>query len=532
MAKRRITFDDIYNMKFEELKRLVPTEAHPYLERLRPNLKAIDEKYAALYAQAAANSQPDTSIKDSSFIKVQGSYPIKDQLDAYVIGQHNAKKVLAQVSYYHMSHLKRELDTGRINEDYIKSSILMIGPTGSGKTLLANTLSRILKVPFVKVDATSMTKTGFVGDSIQDAVRELYYTTGGDLKRAESGVILVDEIDKLAGGSREDYVANSIVIGRGVQQELLRPMENSMIDIFSQNNIHSIREMLQGGDLENKKISTRNILFILAGAFDGLEEVILKRKRKEQGQSIGFGSQTVLTAHDISLEETLPQDLIEYGLIPELVGRISYIVPLEKLDQQKLYEVLKDSKGSISQQIEENIFKTTDKRVTFTDEALKTVAKEASKVQTGGRALTEICFRIMNEFMFHLPSLELESYEITSDFVYHYLPKTYELIVAPHIEQSLKKFPFIADKLEWDRSAKDYIIQQMVERKISSIHKYVSDFMSSWAPIIGRINTEQQRTLVITGSILSDYDQHTDAANEQLYQLLSERHESPQETPF
>ncbi|MBF0237376.1 MAG: AAA family ATPase [SAR324 cluster bacterium] len=518
MGKRHLTYEEIYEKKFEDLRNLVPREAHPYLDRLKGNLRTIEAKYAPLYASASATPEMES---DSSFLKVKDPYTIREHLDTYVVGQHDSKKVLSQVSYYHMSHLKREMETGRKNENYIKSSILMIGPTGSGKTLLANTLSTILGVPFVKVDATSMTKTGFVGDSIQDAVRELYYVTDGDMAKAECGIILVDEIDKLAGGSRDDYISNSIVTGKGVQQELLRPMENSTIDIFSQTNINSIREMMQGNDPANAKISTRNILFILAGAFDGLEEVILKRKRKELGQSIGFAKKETMTIHDVSLTDVLPQDLIEYGLIPELVGRITYIVPLERLDEQKLYEVLRDAKGSISQQIENSISKTTGKKVRFSDESLKRIAQQAAEVQTGGRALTEICFRLTNEFMFHLPGLDLEEYTITPEFVDQYLPMTYQLIVRPHIEQSMRKYPFLAPQVDWNDDAIDYIVERMVSKKIDSIHKYVSDFMTAWAPIINNIFTQRQQTVTITRSILETYEANHSNTNEIIFNLLN-----------
>ncbi len=515
--KSQLTYDDIFAQKFEEWKRLIPREAHSVLESMRPSFQAIDEKYAPLYTHASPNS----SAKDPSFTTspLKSAYDIKDKLDAYVVGQHDAKKVISQVSFYHASHVQREIETGSINEDYIKASILLIGPTGSGKTLLVNTLSRILQVPFVKVDATSMTKTGFVGDSIQDAVRELYYITDGDLAKAESGIILVDEVDKLAGGSWDDYVSNSVVTGKGVQQELLRPMENSMIDLFSQTNINSIREMMRGGDMENQKISTRNILFILAGAFEGLEDVILKRLKKERGHSIGFGESVPLTLNDVSLDMVKPEDLIDYGLIPELVGRVTYTVPLERLNAEKLYHILRDAQGSIARQIENNILETTGKKVSFTDEALQTIAEEAAKFQTGGRALTEICYRIMNELLFHLPSLEIDQYTITPEFVKNYLAMTYHLIIQPHVKQALRKFPFVAETIDWDKTALDYINHKLIERKIVSIHKYVGDFLTAWAPIIQRIELEQSR-VVITGEVLELHDTHTNEANEQIYEVL------------
>ena len=503
---------------------MLPVEAHPYLERMRNRFQAIEMKYAPLYAQAV--SEP-AAPSDPSFIQLQSAYKIKEQLDNYVVGQHDAKKVLSQVSYYHMSHLRRELQTEQINQDYIKSSILLMGPTGSGKTLLVNTLSRILNVPFVKVDATSMTKTGFVGDSIQDAVRELYYMSDGDMAKAESGIILVDEVDKLAGGNREDYIANSVVTGKGVQQELLRPMENSKIDLFSQTNINSIREMMQGGDLENKKISTRNILFILAGAFDGIEKVILKRLKKESGQSIGFGGHTPLTVQNVQLEQIQPKDLMEYGLIPELVGRITYTVPLERLDAKKLYEVLCEAKGSIAHQLEQSISETTGKKVVFSDQALQAIAQEAQHFQTGGRALAEICHRIMNELLFHLPSLDLQEYVIEPDFVENYLPTTYGLIVQPHIQQAMLKFPSIASHVQWEQGALDAITQKLLQRQIVSIHKYIEDFMTSWSPIIHKIALEQEK-VVISEEILYLYDQQTDESNEALFALLHQKQDLPQ----
>lgn len=523
MATKRKTYQEIFEQKFQEWKDMLPVEAHPYLERMRSRFQATDMKYAPMYAQA---SPEPAAVAEPSFIQLQSAYKIKELLDNYVVGQHDAKKVLSQVSYYHMSHLRREQETEQINEDYSKSSILLIGPTGSGKTLLVNTLSRILKVPFVKVDATSMTKTGFVGDSIQDAVRELYYMSDSDMGKAESGIILVDEVDKLAGGSREDYIANSVVTGKGVQQELLRPMENSKIDLFSQTNINSIREMMQGNDLDNQKISTRNILFILAGAFDGIEKVILKRLKKESGQSIGFGGHTPMTVQDVQLEQLQPKDLIEYGLIPELVGRITYTVPLERLDAKKLYEVLRESKGSIVHQMEQSISETTGKKVIFSDQALQAIAQEAQHFQTGGRALAEICHRIMSELLFHLPSLDLQEYVIEADFVENYLPITYGLIVQPHMEQAMLKFPSVAKFVHWEQGALDAITQKLLTRQIVSIHKYIEDFMTSWSPIIHKIALEQEK-VVITAKILYLHDQQTHESNEELFALLSKQDLSP-----
>ncbi|MBF0278113.1 MAG: AAA family ATPase [SAR324 cluster bacterium] len=519
MAKKKVTFQDIFYQKYEEWKSMLPREIHPYLEQMRNHFLKIDLKYAPMYAKAVPVPK---QASDHSYISLKSAYKIKEQMDDYVIGQHEAKKALSQISYYHMAHIKRELETEQVNEDYIKTSILLIGPTGSGKTLLVNTLSRILKVPFVKVDATSMTKTGFVGDSIQDAVRELYYMSDEDMTRAECGIILVDEVDKLAGGSREDYISNSVVTGKGVQQELLRPMENSKIDLFSQTNINSIKEMMQGGDIDNKKISTRNILFILAGAFDGIEEVILKRMKKESGQSIGFGGEDPLTMQNVSLDHLQPKDLIQYGLIPELVGRITYTVPLERLDTEKLYHVLRDVRGSISRQIEQSIFETTGKKVTFSDEALKTIAAEAESFQTGGRALTEVCHRIMNEFLFHLPTLDFEEYVIEADFVTDYLPKTFALITQPHIQQAMLKFPLVARFVDWDKGAVEYITEKLLDRSVISVQKYIGDFMSSWNPIIHKIAMEQER-VVITEEILSMYDENTDESNENLYSLLNKK---------
>ena len=520
MSQQKLTYQDIHALKFQELKRMLPPDAAPYMDSLKPGWMAIEEKYAPLYAQASADK--NESPNDSSNFKVKNSYEIKEDLDQYAIGQHEAKKVLSQVAFYHLSHVKREWESQRLNEDYIKASILLIGPTGSGKTLLANTLSRLLQVPFVKVDATSMTKTGFVGDSIQDAVRELYYMTEGDLKKAEAGIVLVDEVDKLAGGSTDDYISNSVVTGKGVQQELLRPMENSRIDLFSQTNMNSIREMLQGKDPENTKISTRNVLFILAGAFEGLDTVILKRKKREQGHSIGFGHSKPLTLNDVSLDEVQPEDLMEYGLIPELVGRITYIVPLERLDASKLYEVLKDSKGSIASQIEESTYQTTGKRIYFSDEALKTIAEQAENLQTGGRALTEISYRIMNEFLFHLPALNhLDEYEITPEFVKDYLPHTFRLIVRPQISQSMLQYPFISKSVDWQETAVEWIVQKLVEKEIVSVPKFVQDFMTSWEPILERILQEKE-TVRISDEILELFSQRRSEENEKIYQLLNQ----------
>ena len=515
--KKKFKRQELQNLKFNELKTLVPKEAHAYLNSIRDELEALDEKYQRL-EKISETTGDDKQGLGNIFEKILNAYAIKEKLDDYVVGQHEAKKALSQVSFYHMSHLKREIESGISNEDYTKASILLIGPTGSGKTLLANTLSRILQVPFVKVDATSMTKTGYVGDSIQDAVRELYYVSDNNLTKAECGIVLVDEVDKLAGGSANSYASNSVVTGKGVQQELLRPMENSRIDLFSHTNMNSLRELMQGGKIEDKKISTRNILFLLAGAFDGLEQVILKRLKKQHGGGIGFGDKKNLTEANVSLDMLEPQDLIEYGLIPELVGRCTYVMPLEKLTAEKLYQVLRYAEGSISKQLEESIEKTTGKKVRFNDEALKLIAEEAGKQMTGGRALTEICYRIMNELMFHLPSLEIQTLEITPEFVKNYLAKTYALIVEPHVQQKMKKYPFLS-KVTWDQPAYHYLEEQLVKKNVISIHQYVDDFMSAWNPILQRA-LDQNGLVVISREVLEFHDDNSDESREKVFSLI------------
>lgn len=320
-------------------------------------------------------------------------------LDAYVIGQEKAKKTLAVAVYNHFKRIRSEI--GSSDVEVQKSNILLIGPTGSGKTLLAETLARTLDVPFAICDATSLTESGYVGEDVENILLRLIQAADWDIPRAEQGIIYIDELDKIA---RKEGVNRSItrdVAGEGVQQELLKIIEGCIANVPPQGGRkHPHQEMLQ--------INTRNILFICGGAFDGLEEMI--NKRLSVGSSMGFlasNSDRADKTTDICtpLEQVSPEDLLQFGFIPELVGRLPIVSALQPLDREALVRVLIEPKNAIVKQYQ-RLFALDDVALEFTDDALAAAADRALAYQTGARILRHIVEDALLEVMYELPSLD------------------------------------------------------------------------------------------------------------------------------
>ena len=320
-------------------------------------------------------------------------------LDSYVIGQEKAKKTLAVAVYNHFKRVRSEASPADVEVQ--KSNILLIGPTGSGKTLLAETLARTLDVPFAICDATSLTESGYVGEDVENILLRLIQAADWDIPRAEQGIIYIDELDKIA---RKEGVNRSItrdVAGEGVQQELLKIIEGCVANVPPQGGRkHPHQEMLQ--------INTRNILFICGGAFDGLEEMITKRL--SVGSSMGFlanASDRADKAPDVctALEQVTPEDLLQFGFIPELVGRLPIVAALQPLDREALIRVLIEPKNAIVKQYQ-RLFAIDDVRLEFTDDALAAAADRALAYQTGARVLRHIVEDALLEVMYELPSLD------------------------------------------------------------------------------------------------------------------------------
>ncbi len=413
---------------------------------------------------------------------------IKKYLDRFVIRQDDAKKVLATAICDHYHHLQDS--TAEENwRDYKKQNIILIGPTGVGKTYLVQNIARLIGVPFVKADATKFSETGYVGGDVEDLVRELVAQANGDVALAECGIVYLDEIDKIAAPSN---AVGRDVSGHGVQRNLLKLMEETEVPLRSSTDIagqmQALVEFQTRGKVEKKTINTRHILFIVSGAFSGLTDII---KRRIGSKQIGFMGDKLNADEEHRLFERVRAiDFIEYGFEAEFAGRLPVVVHTSPLSVDDLFDVAKFSEGSILKQYR-NDFKSYGVDIYFKDDGMRAIAEMAATEQTGARGLMSVCEKIFRDFKYHLPDSDAKEFVVTAEVVHNPGGKLAELLETPSL--------YTAEVLNWKLER----FQDEIQKDFGVRIRFTED---GAAAVLGKAREENRDVGAICREIFSSYE--------------------------